>query len=150
MISLQELAQFPLFTGLSEPSLARLAEHSEEIHCPQGSTLFHEGDEATRFYVLLEGEVDLRVHLSSRPEFVTVAAIQQAGDALGWSGLVPPHHYTASAVCQKDSRLLAFDGRAFMVELEQDPEAGFIIMRRVAEIIAGRLRNARVALLRTL
>ena len=150
MASAHELAQFPLFSGLPEVSLGRLAVHAEDVRCSAGNTLFHEGDEATHFYVLIKGEIDLRVHLSSRPEYVTVASLQHAGEALGWSGLVPPHHYTASAVCQKDTRLLAFRGAAFMAELENDPEAGFIVMRRVAEIIASRLRNARMALLRTL
>jgi hypothetical protein len=34
--------------------------------------------------------------------------------------------------------------------MEEHPEAGFKVMRRIAEIIADRLRNSRQALLKTI
>ncbi len=150
MTTLQELLAMPLFAGLSEEQVGRIAAQGREITCKRGEILFHEGDPAGHLYILLEGQVSLRVHLTSRPESVTVAVLKQPGQAFGWSGIVPPYHYTATALCDTACRLFALEGKAFMAELEKDPGMGFQVMRHVAEVIASRLRNARGALLKTL
>jgi len=61
-----------------------------------------------------------------------------------------PNCYTASAVCQEDCRLLAFDGAAFRRVLENDPALGFTVMRRIAEVISQRLRLIQSIVLKTL
>jgi hypothetical protein len=40
------------------------------------------------------------------------------------------------------------DGPAFYRLLEQDPVTGFVVMRRITEIVCDRLRNTRVVLLK--
>jgi len=69
---------------------------------------------------------------------------------VGWSGFMPPNYYTASAICQEDSHLLAFDGSAFNRLLEENRELGFTIMRRIAEVISQRLRTIQSVVLKTL
>jgi CRP-like cAMP-binding protein len=63
---------------------------------------------------------------------------------------MPPNYYTASAICQEDSRLLSFDGAAFNRLLEQNPALGLVIMRRIAEVISQRLRTIQGVVLKTL
>ncbi len=150
MVTPQTLGQIELFAGLGEDALVPLAALAEEITCREGEVLFKEGGPATRLFVLLEGKVAIQVMLTSRPESLTVAALSQPGQLVGWSGSMPPNTYTASAVCQADSRLLAFDGSAFMHALEADPVTGFTIMRRIAAVISGRLRNIQGVVLKTL
>ena len=42
------------------------------------------------------------------------------------------------------------DGEELMQVLEDDPALGFIVMRRIAEVLSSRARNTRHALLKTL
>jgi len=149
MVTTEMLSQFGLFTGLPEQQLEPIVDICEEIACSQGEVLFREGSKAERLYILLEGKVLIQVKLTSRPESLTVASVNLPGQTLGWSGAMAPHHYTASGVCEVNSRLVALDGRAFMQILEQDPEMGFVVIRRIAEVISSRLRNARSVLLKT-
>lgn len=150
MVTSQVLSQANIFEGLTEAQLQKIGDISEEVTCQHGEVLFWEGDPADWLYILLEGEINIFVKLSSRPERVTLSVLNQPYQALAWSGLVAPNVYSASALCESDCRLLEIDGQALMELLEQDKEMGFAVMCRIAELISGRMRNTRFALLKTL
>ena len=150
MISNQILSQNKLFEGIPEKNLAAITKISEEITLTKGRLAFVEGSPAEHVFILLEGEIDIQVTLTSRPGSVTVAVINQPNQSFGWSGIVTPYTYTASALCKTDCRILAIDGKKLIQVLQQEPESGFIVMQRIAELIARRLRNSRIALLKTL
>lgn len=150
MISTDTLAQFNLFNGLPEALLEEIAALSSEVSVSNGDIVFKEGEKADKLHFLLHGSVALRVKLTSRPESVTVSFVSTPFQSFGWSGVVAPHHYTSSAECDEDSKLLIIPADPFMKLLEKYPEAGFQVMKRIAEIIADRLRNSRQALLKTL
>lgn len=150
MISTETLSQFNLFNGLPESLLKEIAAISKETALKQGEFVFREGGKADKLHFLMHGSVALRVKLTSRPESVTVSFVSTPYQIFGWSGVVAPHHYTSSAECDEDSSLLIIPADPFMALLENHPEHGFIVMRRIAEIIADRLRNSRQALLKTL
>jgi CRP-like cAMP-binding protein len=150
MVTPEMLSQASLFEGLAEEQLKAIAEVSEEVKCPHGEVLFWEGDPAELLYILLEGEINIFVQLSSSPERVTVSVISQPYQTVGWSGLVAPHAYTATGLCEADCRLLAVDGEGLMAVLKDDPAVGFTVMGRIAEVMSSRMRNTRFALLKTL
>lgn len=150
MISTETLSQFSLFNGLPESILKEIAAISNEVAVKQGEFVFHEGEKADKLHFLLHGSVALRVKLTSRPDSVTVSFVSSPYQSFGWSGVVAPHHYTSSAECDEDSSLLIIPAEPFMKILEKHPEHGFIVMKRIAEIIADRLRNSRQALLKTI
>jgi CRP-like cAMP-binding protein len=139
-----------LFRDLPGPLLEEFKEYCQEISVSKGKLIFNIEDKADKLHVLLSGQVNIRVRMASKPDYLTVSAINQPYQTFGWSGLVAPHHYTASAICEEDSRLLVIDGPKLMAALERFPEAGFVVMCRVAEIISGRLRSSHVALIKTL
>ncbi len=150
MITTETLSGFDLFKGLSESLLAEIAALSEEVSVKQGEFIFREGEKADKLHFLLNGSVALRVKLTSRPESVTVSFVSMPYQSFGWSGIVAPNHYTSSAECDEDSNLLIIPAASFMKLLEANPESGFKVMQRIAEIIADRLRNSRQALLKTM
>jgi CRP/FNR family transcriptional regulator, cyclic AMP receptor protein len=150
MINIDTLAQFNLFSGLPEELLKEIADLSTEVPVNKGDIVFKEGEKADKLHFLLHGSVALRVKLTSRPESVTVSFVSSPFQSFGWSGVVAPNHYTSSAECDEDSNLLIIPADPFMKLLEKYPEAGFQVMKRIAEIIADRLRNSRQALLKTL
>ena len=144
------LSEFPLFRNLPEDLLDKIAAISQEAVFTEEEFIFREGEEADNLHFLLEGEIVLKVKLTSRPDSITVSAISQRFESFGWSGIVPPYHYTASAVCTADCKILTISGKVFLKLLSEDPASGFIVMQRLTELIAGRLRSSRQALLKTL
>lgn len=150
MVSNQMLSQIDLFEGLPHEQLEVIAKISEETNCQKGELIFREAAKAEKLYVLLEGKVALRLQISSKPQSITVSVINSSNQSFGWSGLVAPYHYTASALCESDCRLLAIDGQELIQALKQDPKSGFIVMERIATIISNRLRNSRMVLLKAM
>jgi CRP-like cAMP-binding protein len=150
MITTDVLSQFGLFKGLPESLLKEIAAIGKEASFKKGEFVFREGEKADSLHFLIKGSVALRVKLTSRPESVTVSFVSSPYQSFGWSGIVAPNHYTSSAECDEDSNLMIIPAAPFMNLLEQNPEAGFKVMQRIAELIADRLRNSRQALLKTL
>jgi len=150
MTSTDVLSQFELFKGLPEPLLKEIAAIGYEVTARQGDFVFREGEKADKLHFLLNGSIALRVKLTSRPDSVTVSFVSSPYQSFGWSGVVPPYHYTSSAECDEDSTLLIIPSAPFMQLLESDPQSGFKVMQRITVIIADRLRNSRQALLKTI
>lgn len=150
MITKESLAEFELFRDIPADVLKEVAEIAEEVFVAKGGHVFREGERADKLHLLVKGSIALRVNLTSRPDSVTVSIISLPHQTLGWSGVVAPNHYTASAYCEEDSMLVALPAREFMKILEAHPDSGFKIMVRVTEVISDRLRNSRQALLKTL
>lgn len=150
MISPEMLAGFDLFKGVSEETLNQIASISQIVRVAKGEFVFKEGEQADKLHLLVSGSIALRVNLTSRPDFVTVSFIHNPHQILGWSGVVAPNHYTASAYCEEDTELLVIPSNRFMDVLQNDPDAGFRIMLRITQVISDRLRNSRQALLKSL
>ena len=150
MTTIAPLSEFPLFRNLPEELLKALADIAKERHFDKGESVFREGDKADSLHFLLDGNLVLKVNLTSRPESVTVSAVNQQYESFGWSGIVPPYVYTASAICEEDCSVLEIPGKAFYDLLKNAPESGFIVMQRLNELISSRLRTSRQGLLKTL
>ena len=150
MITSDMLAGFDLFRDVSKDVLTQIAKICETVHVKKDDFVFKEGGTADKLHLLVSGSIALRVNLTSRPDSVTVSFINRPNQTLGWSGVVAPNHYTASALCEEDSELVAIPSDKFLQILEQHPEAGYKIMLRITQIISDRLRNSRQALMKTL
>lgn len=150
MVSEAIINNIDLFEGIPKESIGAIAEISDEVPYSKGKLVFHEGSEAECIYILLEGEVTVQVSSTSKTESIVVAAVSMPHHVFGWSGLVPPYHYTASALCETDCRILAVQGKKLMEVLQKEPLSGFIVMQRISALISKRLRNSRIALLKTL
>lgn len=150
MIGTEILSRFNLFRDLPESFLSEIAKIGIESFVKKDEFIFREGEAADKLYLLIGGSVALRVKLTSRPESVTVSFVSKPYQSLGWSGVVAPHHYTSSAECEEDCELLIIPAEPFLELLQAQPQHGFVVMKRIAEVIADRLRNSHQALLKTL
>jgi len=150
VIDVDLLARFPLFKDVTPAILERIASASREIVLGSGEAVFREGQNADRLHFLLEGSIALRVAIMSKPDSLTVSFVSQPYQCFGWSGIVPPHHYTATAYCEEPSHIMVVSANDFMKIIADRPADGFVIMQRVAELISNRLRNSRETMLKTL
>jgi len=150
MFTPEALSDIELFKGIPTEVLKKIGDICERVSFNQGEYVFHEGDEADNLHVLASGSIALRVNLTSRPDSVTVSFINRPNQTLGWSAVVEPNIYTASAYCEEDTELIAINSAKFLSILNQFPEAGYLVMLRITHIISNRLRNSRQALLKTI
>ena len=150
MVTPEMLAEFDLFKEVSKDTLKEVTAISQTIKVGKDDYVFREGEKADQLHLLVSGSIALRVNLTSRPDSVTVSFVNRPHQTLGWSGVVTPNHYTASAFCEEDSELVAIPSDKFMKILNLHPEDGFKVMLRITAVISDRLRNSRQALLKTL
>src|SRR6266498_1482043 len=54
------IRKVPLFAGLAKQQLAQVASIADEIDLPEGTVLTREGERGREFFVLVEGEADVR------------------------------------------------------------------------------------------
>jgi CRP-like cAMP-binding protein len=145
MIGVDHLRNAELFIDVSVEDLKEAAESCREESYSQGSTIFSEGEEARDVFILREGPVTLRIHSPDRPDLM-VSAAREIGEIFGWSALVEPRRFTATAVCLEDSRVIVVDGASLRDWLQDNPTRGFRVMRNLAGVVSARLRDTRLQL----
>lgn len=146
------LKECELFAQLSEQELGDLIDAlggtCQIAAYEAGDSIFVQGELSRTLYIILEGQVLIRrtFSLGDRTAGKMIALLGK-GRAMGWSSLVYEHHYaTASAVCQKPSRLLLVDGAALRRALHGKESVGFRVMEQLACMLGDRLRAAYSAL----
>jgi CRP/FNR family cyclic AMP-dependent transcriptional regulator len=102
---------------------------------PSGSVLFEEGDPGSRMYVIQEGEV--RIEKRVGPRTVTLAVLGP-GEAFGEMALLEGQPRSATAVVEKDARILEIDQAAFADLVKGNGEVALRLLRR----LSARLREA--------
>lgn len=152
MPSIAALRLCEVFSPLTDAELERILPFSLEVSHPSGAMLFSEEDEATTFYILLEGQVSLQYVICPQPDYCQDGRIllDRPGDFMGWSALVRPSRMTASGLCLTDVRLIAINGAELNELLETDSHTGFVVMKALAGAINKMLREAKGLTLRRL
>ena len=141
----QALENIPWFLDLKEWQLDLLAKIARLQQVNAGEEVFREGDRDGFLYIVLEGQVALDTYVPSRGMIRTFTA--EPLDIFGWSSLTPVvRQRLSSAQAVLTSRLIAIDGESLKLLCEEDHDIGFIIMRRLANIVASRLLSTRLAL----
>lgn len=149
-MAIEAYKDLAIFEGLSDAQVESVLTLAEEKHFKKGEFVFQEGQSASHFYVLVSGKVRIQVLLSSRPENLGISILSIPGTLVGWSGLIKGTAYTAAALCEENTELMAIDGAKFMAMLEADTDMGFIIMRKISETIGRRMRTLQQTVLSTL
>lgn len=108
---------------------------SERLSQKEGDLMFHEGDPANHFFVLLKG----RVKLSLGDTGPVVYMVRHPGEIIGWSGLIGREIYSASGECMETTNLLKFDRDTFLEILKKYPQNEALLFKRLAEMLGNRL-----------
>jgi CRP-like cAMP-binding protein len=122
------IKKVPLFSKLSKKGLEEVAHIADELDLPKGKVMAAEGDRGREFFVLLEGEADVKKGDKS-------INTMHEGDFFGEIALVTKMPRTASVTATTDVRVLVITERDFGSLLKHSPEVG----RGVAEALAERV-----------
>jgi CRP-like cAMP-binding protein len=142
MVTAAWLKKTELFGALDESQLDALLACSSVESFPGGRTIFRQGDEATRLYILIEGEIDLTVRTEEKIDFMT-SRIEKEGAVFGMPCLVEPCRYNVTATCLKPSEVLVINAEHIRKSMEKDPRMGMQIMGKLASIYFNRLNEMR-------
>jgi CRP/FNR family transcriptional regulator, cyclic AMP receptor protein len=118
----------PLFSKLSKGELEDVAHIADELDLPKGKVMAQEGDQGREFFVLLEGNAEVRKG-DRRINTMT------DGDFFGEIALVAKVPRTATVTATSDVRVLVITERDFAALLKKSPQ----VSRGVAEVLVERV-----------
>lgn len=135
------VAENPFFEGMSDDHLETMAGCGKLVHFKPGEFLLREGDEADTFYLIRDGEVAIESDVPAGGA-ASIARVG-AGGITGYSWLFPPHRNGFDSIALTHVSAVALDGECLRGKAEADPELGYHLMKRFAQVMLDRLQGAR-------
>lgn len=120
------IAKVPLFAGLGKQQLARVAAIADEIDLPEGKALTREGERGREFFILLEGEAEVRRNGRK-------LATRRAGEFFGEVALLSDVPRIATVTATSPVRALVIRDREFRALVEQTPAIALSVLSALAE-----------------
>lgn len=131
--------------GLGNHHLQCMCRTARLVRFPAGSTLFQEGTIEDEIFVVITGHVRLSMSVPGRGDVTFLTA--GPGDLVGWSGLISDGTMTATATTTEDSTLIALSGKRLQELCTCEKDLGYVLMKRVAQVLSQRLLATRIQLL---
>ena len=142
MVEANELAKFYLFSMFSEEQLKELAEITEKKTYKQNDHVYERGDRAKHLFVVNEGLVSLR-RFEPGDDVGIAFEIRESGGLFGAASFMNPQHYTLTAVCLEDSKVMAIDADKLSALCAKDPAVGYGLMLKIAQVYFERYKTAK-------
>jgi len=139
------LAAHPFLKDLEARYIRLLVGCASNVRFNAGRFLFHEGEEANRFYMIRQGKVAVEIRAAGRRP-ITVQTVRE-GEVLGWSWLIPPYRWRFDARAIEPTRTIALDGKCLRTKSEKDHNLGYELLKRFSDIVVERLDATRLQLL---
>jgi CRP/FNR family transcriptional regulator, cyclic AMP receptor protein len=139
------VADHPFARGLNARQLELLAGCASNVRFTANQVAFHEGQEASEFYLIREGKMAVELHAPERGP-INILTLGE-GEVLGWSCLIPPYRWSFDARAIEPTRAIALDGKCLREKSECDSDLGYQLHKRIAQIMEERLQATRLQLL---
>ena len=140
------LQKVPWFTSLTPEHFKKISELTHLHHAKAGEIFFREGDKQDYVYIVLDGRVSLEIFVPHHGKMRFCTA--ELFDVFGWSSVTPGmHQRTAGAVAVLDTTVACIDAEGLRQFAEQDHDFGYLLMRRLANVVASRLMVTRLQLI---
>ncbi len=139
------LSNHAFFSELNVEVVNYLCECVSVHKIKKGQILFQQGERADKFYIVRNGQISIQIPAVMGPTL----EIQTLGkdQVLGWSWLISPYQWSFQAKTEENTELLEFDGTTILARCEQDPQFGYVLLKRFAELMAERLDAARLKMM---
>jgi CRP/FNR family cyclic AMP-dependent transcriptional regulator len=124
------LKSVPLFSQCTRKELAAVAAVADEIDLREGRELTRQGAPGREFFVLIEGEADVRRNGRK------VRTLSD-GDFFGEIALVTKRPRTATVVARTPVRVLVVTDRSFRRMIEESPTMQVKVLQALAERLSG-------------
>ena len=131
--------------GLGPGQLDQIAQIATSVQWDAGTTVFREGDRDSFLYVVEEGRVAIEIAVPGRGRVVILTV--GPGEVFGWSSMFRERPKTASARTIEPARAFALDASRLRELCDADPQLGYLLTRRILEVVSERLKATRMQLL---
>jgi CRP-like cAMP-binding protein len=115
----------PLFAPLSKAQLGQVASIADEVGLPEGRQLTSQGERGREFFVLLDGEAEVRRNGRK-------VATMRPGDFFGEIALVSDRPRTATVTTTNPARVLVIRDTDFRAVLLRTPQIALKVMEAIA------------------
>ena len=131
-------SEHPFFRSMAPAHLALVTKSVSEAKFDTNQIIFHEKEPANRFLLIESGRVALGWH-TPEGKMVLVQTLGP-GEVIGWSWLFPPFIWHFQAQATESTSTVVLDGGHLLVAAEENPEFGYDLMRRIAQMVITRLQ----------
>ena len=128
----ERLKKQDIFELLRPEQVNLLSESAVTVAYMAGEMIYRQGQRAERFYIVLEGQVELR--LPGQTGLNVLIDELSSGDMFGGCVTSALDSYTLNAQCTEDSQVLVISVEALRVVMDEDPRIGYVIQSRISEI----------------
>jgi CRP-like cAMP-binding protein len=131
-MAIETLKGQEIFSFLRPEQVDSLNDAAEVIKMKAGEEVYTKGEKADNFYVVLTGEIALR--LPGRGGVKILIDELTNGTMFGSCVCLDLDSYVCTAQCTKDSELLKIRTTALKELLDDDPRMGYAIQSRISQI----------------
>ncbi len=139
------LKKCEFFDELGAKDLGRIADLCRLKRYESGEYVFRQGGFSENLYVVIDGHVMLErtIDLGIRKGSVIITKLGKAKLFGCWSTLLnETQNFMSSAVCEKSTRLLVFNGKDLRAMMSNDTEFGFKMLQRLCFLLRDRIQSA--------
>jgi len=129
----ESIRPIPLFSGLSETELDRVAGICSVRECPAGTPLIRQGSQDDRLYVIHEGKAEVRVNGRA------IATLENDAVA-GEMSFVDNRPASADVAMSTNGKLIEIKKAELQQLMDSQPHLGLTIMGNIARILSEKLR----------
>jgi hypothetical protein len=131
------LRSLPIFQGLGDGELRKITRLFQQKLYRPGETVFQKGQLGEEAFVVMRGQVDIRLDDKSPP-----LASMGPGKIFGELAFLDGSPRTAHATAVQPSILLVLHREAFSRLVASEPHLGMMVMRNIAVDLSAKLRQA--------
>jgi CRP-like cAMP-binding protein len=128
-----------LFRSFLPEQIEKISRFASARSLEKGEVIYRPEKKATHVFVLLEGDVQLRLPAPMGEMSMVVARVGK-GELFGIAPLLRADRYTTTAQCLKASKVMFVEARPFLQMLEDNPLIGHQLMTFVARAYFDRYR----------
>ncbi len=133
-----QLKEIPLFAEIDDSKVKLIAFASAHLRYQKGDVVFSEGDSTESIYIILSGEVDVRINV---PDGQVTVATMGKNAIFGELAVFCNGPRTASIVANSDLETLRIEKTLFIQLLEDFPKIALSVLR----VLGSRLiQNGRI------
>lgn len=127
------IEQAPFFAGLSPEDRRQVISRCTKLKLDRGDILCSQGEPSSALYILLIGK--LAVRIVNSPAIATIDPVTSIGEM----GVFTGEARSATVEAMEKSALLRLDAGDLNRLIEQNPEIGVKMMRKVIQVLSGRM-----------
>ncbi len=131
-MAIGSLTRHEIFEYLRPDELNALSESAETLNFKAGATIYQRGQKAVFLYVVLSGQVALRLP-KNRGVSILIDQLG-SGDMFGSCVSHAADTYALTAQCMEDSEILKIEAAILNELLEKDLRMGYAIQSQISQI----------------